>query len=124
PALSVRCLDEVTPENIAMVREACFIVEDEVKKAAAENKMQLPWQYFAVLLPIRSVGIHNDKREYGRTIVVRAIHSKDGMTATCANIPMDVLATISARITDTMPGQINRVVYDITNKPPATIEWQ
>lgn len=124
PALSVRCLDEVTPENIAVVREACFIVEDEIKKAAAGGRMDLPWQYFAVLLPTRSVGVHGDRRAYGRTIAVRAICSKDGMTATCAKIPMDVLEEISARITGTMKDQVNRVVYDITSKPPATIEWE
>ncbi|MCL2032257.1 MAG: glutamine-hydrolyzing GMP synthase [Methanomassiliicoccaceae archaeon] len=124
PALSVRCLDEVNPRNIAIVREACFIVEDEINKAAAEGKMTLPWQYFAVLLPIRSVGVQGDKRVYGRTIAIRAISSRDGMTATHSKIPLDVLDTISTRITDTMEDQVNRVVYDITNKPPSTIEWE
>ncbi|MCL2296296.1 MAG: glutamine-hydrolyzing GMP synthase [Methanomassiliicoccaceae archaeon] len=124
PALSVRCLDEVTPENIGIVREACFIVEDEIKKAAEKGKMDLPWQYFAVLLPTRSVGVQGDRRAYGRTIVVRAINTTDAMTATYARIPMDVLDTISTRITSTMKDQVNRVVYDITNKPPATIEWE
>jgi len=124
PGLSVRCLDEVTPENIAIVREACFIVEDEIKKAAGEGKMELPWQYFAALLPTRSVGVQGDRRAYGRTIVVRAINSKDAMTATYSKIPQDVLDAISSRITNTMKDQVNRVVYDITNKPPATIEWE
>ena len=124
PGLSVRCLDEVTPENIGIVREACFIVEDEIKKAANEGKMELPWQYFAALLPTRSVGVQGDRRAYGRTIVVRAINSKDAMTATYSKIPQEVLDSISSRITNTMKDQVNRVVYDITNKPPATIEWE
>ena len=124
PGLSVRCLGEVTPENIQIVREACFIVEDEIRKAAEQNKMELPWQYFAALLPSKSVGVQGDRRAYGRTIVVRAVGSIDGMTAEFARIPLDVLDKISRRITNTMKDQVNRVVYDITNKPPATIEWE
>jgi len=124
PALSVRCLDEVNPKNIAIVREACFIVEDEVKKAAADGKIDIPWQYFAVLLPMRSVGIQGDRRAYGRTIAIRMISSKDGMTASFSKVPLDLLDKISKRITDEMKDQVNRVVYDITNKPPATIEWE
>ena len=124
PGLSVRCLGEVTPENIEIVREACFIVEDEIRKAAEQNKMELPWQYFAALLPSKSVGVQGDRRAYGRTIVVRAVGSIDGMTAEFARIPLDVLDKISRRITNTMKDQVNRVVYDITNKPPATIEWE
>jgi len=124
PALAVRCLDEITPENIGIVREACFIVEDEIKKAAAQGKMELPWQYFAVLLSTRSVGVQGDRRAYGRTIAIRAICSVDGMTATYSKIPLDVLDAMGTRITNTMKAQVNRVVYDITNKPPATIEWE
>jgi len=124
PGLSVRCLGEVTPENIEIVREACYIVEDEIRKAAKGGKMELPWQYFAALLPIRSVGVHNDERVYGRTVVVRAVLTKDAMTAKCAQIPFAVLETISSRITRTMGDRVNRVVYDITDKPPATIEWE
>lgn len=124
PALAVRCLGEVTPENIAIVREACYIVEDEIKKAAAEGKMELPWQYFAVLLPSRSVGVQGDRRAYGRTIAIRAVSSVDGMTATAHRIPLDVLEAMSKRITNTMKDSVNRVVYDITDKPPATIEWE
>ena len=124
PALSVRCLGEVTPENIEIVRNACYIVEDEIKKAAAAGKMKLPWQYFAILLPTRSVGVQESSRAYGRTIVVRAVESTDAMTAQHALIPMDVLSAISVRITDEMKGIVNRVVYDITDKPPATIEWE
>ncbi|MDR2699187.1 MAG: glutamine-hydrolyzing GMP synthase [Candidatus Methanoplasma sp.] len=124
PALSVRCLDEITRENIGIVREACFIVEDEIKKAAAQGKMELPWQYFAVLLPTRSVGVQGDRRAYGRTIAIRAVCSVDGMTATYSKIPLDVLDAMATRITNTMKDQVNRVVYDITNKPPSTIEWE
>ena len=123
PGLSVRCLDEVTPENIAIVREACFIVEDEVKKAVRAGKMELPWQSFAVLLPTRSVGIKGGGRSYGRTIAVRSVSSKDAMTATYSKIPLDVLDSIATRITGSM-SEVTRVVYDITNKPPATIEWE
>ena len=124
PALAVRCLGEVNPESIAIVREACHIVEDEIQKAAAAGKMELPWQYFAILLPSKSVGVQGDRRAYGRTIAIRAVASVDGMTATYARIPLEVLDAMSTRITNTMKDSVNRVVYDITNKPPATIEWE
>ncbi len=124
PALAVRCLGEVTPENIEIVREACFIVEDEIRKAVEKGKMEMPWQYFAVLLPSKSVGVQGDRRAYGRTIVIRSVESFDAMTAEYSRIPMDVLDSMSRRITNTMKDQVNRVVYDITNKPPATIEWE
>ena len=117
-------IGEVTPESVAIVREACHIVEDEIQKAAAAGKMELPWQYFAVLLPSKSVGVQGDRRAYGRTIAIRAVASIDGMTATYARIPLDVLDAMSTRITNTMKDSVNRVVYDITNKPPATIEWE
>ncbi len=124
PALAVRCLGEVTPENVEIVREACFIVEDEIKKAVEEGKMSMPWQYFAVLLPSKSVGVQGDRRAYGRTVAIRSVESFDAMTAEYSRIPMDVLDRMSRRITNTMKDQVNRVVYDITNKPPATIEWE
>jgi len=124
PALAVRCLGEVTPENVEIVREACFIVEDEIKKAVEAGKMSMPWQYFAVLLPSKSVGVQGDRRAYGRTIAIRSVESFDAMTAEYSRIPMDVLDKMSRRITNTMKDQVNRVVYDITNKPPATIEWE
>ncbi|MBO4797520.1 MAG: glutamine-hydrolyzing GMP synthase subunit GuaA [Candidatus Methanomethylophilaceae archaeon] len=124
PALAVRCLGEVTREDIEIVREACFIVEDEIMTASVSGKMEMPWQYFAVLLPSRSVGVQGDRRAYGRTIAIRAVSSVDGMTATYSMIPLDVLDSISSRITNTMKDSVNRVVYDITNKPPATIEWE
>jgi GMP synthase (glutamine-hydrolysing) len=124
PGLAVRCLGEVTPESIDMVREACHIVEDEIQKASEEGKMKLPWQYFAALLPIRSVGVRDGKGTYGRTVVIRAVLSKDGMTAECADIPFTVLRSISERITKEMGDRVNRIVYDVTDKPPATIEWE
>jgi GMP synthase (glutamine-hydrolysing) len=86
--------------------------------------MELPWQYFAALLPVKSVGVQGDVRAYGYTIVVRAVQSLDGMTAAYSKIPNDVLETISIRITNSMKDRVNRVVYDITNKPPGTIEWE
>ncbi|MFA6710438.1 MAG: glutamine-hydrolyzing GMP synthase [Candidatus Methanomethylophilaceae archaeon] len=124
PALAVRCLDEVTPENIRIVREACYIVEDEIQKAVSAGKMEMPWQYFAVLLPTKSVGVQGDRRAYGKTIAIRSVASVDAMTATYSKIPLGVLDAMSMRITNTMKDQVNRVVYDITNKPPATIEWE
>ncbi|NLK26396.1 MAG: glutamine-hydrolyzing GMP synthase subunit GuaA [Euryarchaeota archaeon] len=124
PALAVRIIGEVNRSSVAIVREACAIVEEELEKAAAAGKMELPWQYFAVLLPCQSVGVHGDVRAYGRTIAVRAVESVDGMTAAYSRIPHEVLERISVRITNTMKKDVNRVVYDITNKPPGTIEWE
>jgi len=123
PALAVRCLGEVTPERVAVVREACAVVEEEIESAAAAGTMDLPWQYFAVLLPIQTVGVHGDLRVYGHTVAVRAVQSVDGMTAAYSRFPHEVLDRISVRITNTIPS-VNRVVYDISNKPPATIEWE
>ncbi|RZD46297.1 MAG: glutamine-hydrolyzing GMP synthase subunit GuaA [Methanobacteriota archaeon] len=124
PGLAVRCLGDLTPERVEIVREACHIVEEELEAAAAEGKMELPWQYFAALLPVRSVGVHGDVRAYGETIVVRAVASLDGMSARYSTIPHEVLQKISNRITNKVKGAVNRVVYDITHKPPGTIEWE
>jgi len=124
PGLAVRCLGDLTPERVEIVREACHIVEEELEAAAAEGKMELPWQYFAALLPVRSVGVHGDVRAYGETIVVRAVASLDGMSARYSPIPHEVLQKISNRITNKVKGAVNRVVYDITHKPPGTIEWE
>jgi len=124
PALAIRVMGEPTRESVAIVREACAIVEEEIEKASAEGKMKLPWQYFAVLLPVKSVGVHGDIRAYGYTIAVRAVDSVDAMTAVYSKIPHDVLEQISIRITNKMKDKVNRVVYDITHKPPATIEWE
>ncbi|MGD1060234.1 MAG: glutamine-hydrolyzing GMP synthase [Methanomassiliicoccales archaeon] len=124
PALAIRIIGPVTREGVEIVRDACVIVEEELEKAAKAGRMELPWQYFAVLLPVRSVGVQGDNRAYGRTIVVRAVQSIDGMSAAYSKVPHDVLETISVRITNEMKDKVNRVVYDITNKPPSTIEWE
>jgi GMP synthase (glutamine-hydrolysing) len=124
PGLAIRVLGEPTPELTQIVREACHIVETELDNAADAGKMERPWQYFAVLLPLRSVGVHGDLRAYGQTIVVRAVYSLDAMTARYAMLPHDVLEKISVRITNVLGKHITRVVYDITHKPPGTIEWE
>ena len=124
PGLAIRIMGEATPKRTKIVREACFIVEQEIEKAATEGKMTLPWQYFAVLLPVKSVGVHGDKRAYGHVITVRAVESMDAMSCSFTRVPDDVLDTISNRITNTLGADINRVVYDVTNKPPGTIEWE
>jgi GMP synthase (glutamine-hydrolysing) len=124
PALAIRVMGEPTRESVVIVREACAIVEEEIEKASAAGKMKLPWQYFAVLLPVKSVGVQGDIRAYGFTIAVRAVDSVDAMTAVYSKIPHDVIETISSRITNKMKDKVNRVVYDVTNKPPATIEWE
>jgi len=123
PALAVRVLGEVMPERVAVVRDACAIVEEEIEAAARTGSMKLPWQYFAVLLPVQSVGVHGDVRVYGHTVAVRSIESVDGMSGTYSRIPHEVLDRISVRITNEVRG-VNRVVYDVSNKPPATIEWE
>ena len=124
PALAIRIIGEATEEAANIVREACAIVEEELESAAEAGKMELPWQYFAVLTPIKTVGVQGDVRAYGYTVAVRAVQSLDGMTAAYSKIPHEVLERISTRITNSMGDKINRVVYDITNKPPGTIEWE
>jgi GMP synthase (glutamine-hydrolysing) len=120
PGLAVRILGEVTPERVALLQEADEIVIAEIKAAGLYNKI---WQSFAVLLPVMSVGVMGDQRTYAYTAGVRAVHSEDGMTADWAPLPYDVLKRISNRIVNEVRG-INRVVYDITSKPPGTIEWE
>src|SRR3970282_588467 len=115
PGLGVRCLGKVTPERIAVVREACAIVEAEIEGAAAKGLMPVPWQYFAVLLPVQSVGVHGDVRVYGHTVAGGSIESVDGMSGKYSRIPHEVLDRISVRITNEVPG-VNRVVYDVSNK--------
>ena len=124
PGLAVRVLGDLTPERVEACREACFIVEKNLEKAASSGRCELPWQYFAALLPVRSVGVHGDVRVHGETVVVRAVSSLDGMSARYSTIPHDILTEISTEITNKLKGQVNRVVYDITHKPPGTIEWE
>ena len=120
PGLAVRLLGEVTPERLATLRGADAIVVDEIRRAGLYEKT---WQAFAVLLPVQSVGVMGDGRTYGNTIAVRVVESLDAMTADWARLPMDVLERISVRVVNEVPG-VNRVVYDISSKPPSTIEWE
>ncbi len=120
PGLAVRILGEVTPERVALLQEADEIVVAEIKAAGLYNKI---WQSFAVLLPVMTVGVMGDQRTYAYTCAVRAVHSEDGMTADWTPLPYEVLQRISSRIVNEVRG-INRVVYDITSKPPGTIEWE
>ncbi len=120
PGLAIRCLGEVTEERLRVLRRADAIVTQEIRAAGFYNKL---WQAFAVLLPVRSVGVMGDDRTYEETCAVRAVESSDAMTADWARLPYDLLAKISSRLINEVKG-INRVVYDISSKPPATIEWE
>ncbi len=120
PGLAVRILGEVTPERIALLQEADDVVVTEIKAAGLYSHI---WQSFAVLLPVMSVGVMGDQRTYAYTCAIRAVHSEDGMTADWVPLPYDVLKKISNRIVNEIRG-INRVVYDVTSKPPGTIEWE
>jgi GMP synthase (glutamine-hydrolysing) len=120
PGLAVRCLGDLTNERLDVLRKADAIVQEELR---ASNLYSSVWQAFAVLLPVRSVGVMGDDRTYEETCVIRAVQSSDGMTADWARLPHEVLAKMSARITNEVKG-INRVAYDISSKPPATIEWE
>jgi GMP synthase (glutamine-hydrolysing) len=123
PAIAVRIVGEVSPDKVRIVQDACAIVEEELENAAKEKKMELPWQYFAALLPTKTVGVRGDERSYQYTVVVRAVRSLDGMTANFSHVPFDVLQKISTRITNEIR-DVGRVTYDITNKPPGTIELE
>ncbi|TKJ43173.1 GMP synthase [candidate division TA06 bacterium B3_TA06] len=123
PGLAVRVLGEATRERTAILREACAIVEEEIEQATERGECELPWQYFAVLLPVKSVGVRGDVRAYGETVVVRAVQSIDAMTASASPLPYSLLERIGIRITNSIP-QVVRVVYDVTHKPPGTIEWE
>jgi len=120
PGLAIRIIGEVTKERLDTLREADWIVIDEIKAAGLYRNV---WQSFAILTPVRSVGVMGDGRTYANVVAVRAVTSEDGMTADWAKLPYDVLGKISARIVNEVPG-VNRVVYDISSKPPATIEWE
>ena len=120
PGLAIRVLGEVTEERLALLREADAIVQDEVRQAGLEREI---WQAFAVLLPIRAVGVMGDFRTYAQVIALRAVTSQDAMTTDWARLPYDLLGKISSRIINEVKG-VNRVVYDISSKPPATIEWE
>ena len=120
PGLAVRIIGEVTPEATSTLRHADAIVRDELRSAGLEREI---WQSFAVLPDIRTVGVMGDERTYGRPVVIRAVTSSDAMTADWARLPHDVLEAMSSRVIAEVPG-VNRVAYDITSKPPATIEWE
>jgi GMP synthase (glutamine-hydrolysing) len=120
PGLAVRILGEVTPDRVALLQEADDIVVREIKAAGLYQQI---WQSFAVLLPVKSVGVMGDQRTYAYTCAIRAVHSEDGMTADWVPLPYALLKKISSRIVNEIHG-INRVVYDITSKPPGTIEWE
>jgi GMP synthase (glutamine-hydrolysing) len=120
PGLAVRCLGELSPQRLDVLRKADRIVDEELRAAGLYDSV---WQSFVVLLPVRSVGVMGDDRTYDEACVIRAVTSSDGMTADWARLPAEVLAKMSTRIINEVKG-INRVAYDISSKPPATIEWE
>jgi GMP synthase (glutamine-hydrolysing) len=120
PGLAIRIIGEVNREKLEVLRSADFILMNEIKKAKLYRQL---WQSFTVLPDVKSVGVMGDYRTYGYLIAIRAVTSEDAMTADWARLPYDILARISNRIVNEVP-EVNRVVYDITSKPPSTIEWE
>ena len=120
PGLAVRIIGEITPEKVALLQEADFIVREEIRNAGLERDI---WQAFAVLPGINSVGVMGDERTYADAIIIRAVTSEDAMTADWARLPYELLDRMSNRIINEVGG-VNRVAYDITSKPPGTIEWE
>jgi len=120
PGLGVRIIGEVTPPKVAILQEADFIVREEIRKAGLDREI---WQAFAVLPGVNSVGVMGDERTYADAIIIRAVTSEDAMTADWARLPYELLDTMSSRIINEVAG-VNRVAYDITSKPPGTIEWE
>lgn len=120
PGLAVRVIGAITREKLEIVREADAIFREEITRAGLDRRI---WQYYAACPGIKSVGVHNKQRTYGQAVILRAVHSRDAMTADIAELPYDLLETVTRRITSEVPG-VNRVLYDITSKPPGTIEWE
>ena len=120
PGLAIRVIGEVTRERLETLRAADWIVIDEIKRSGLYRQV---WQSFAILTPVSSVGVMGDYRTYANVVAIRIVQSDDGMTADWARVPYDVLGDISRRIVNEVPG-VNRVVYDISSKPPSTIEWE
>ncbi|MCA1595238.1 MAG: glutamine-hydrolyzing GMP synthase, partial [Chloroflexi bacterium] len=120
PGLAIRIIGDVTPERLAILRHADAIYREEIYNAGLHRSI---WQYFAVLAPIRSVGVMGDQRTYAHPIILRAVTGEDAMTMDWARLPYDLLAHVSSRIVNEVPG-VNRVAYDVTTKPPASIEWE
>jgi GMP synthase (glutamine-hydrolysing) len=120
PGLAIRCLGEVTAERLEILRGADWVVVDEIKKHGLYRQV---WQSFAVLTPLQTVGVMGDYRTYANVVAIRVVTSEDAMTADWARLPHEVLAGISNRIVNEVRG-VNRVVYDVTSKPPGTIEWE
>jgi GMP synthase (glutamine-hydrolysing) len=120
PGLGVRIIGEVTPDKVALLQDADFIVREEIRLAGLERDI---WQAFAVLPDIRSVGVMGDERTYAHPIIIRAVTSDDAMTADWARLPYELLERMASRIINEVSG-VNRVAYDITSKPPGTIEWE